>query len=139
MVDKVIATPAALELIAELTAKHGPVMFHQSGGCCDNSAANCYLPGEITTGAGDVLLGEIGGAPFYISRSQYEYWKHTQLIIDVVEGHGGTFSLEGPEGKAFHTRSRVFSDAEWAELCRAETALAQNPLSATPLDTVAEE
>jgi uncharacterized protein (DUF779 family) len=125
MVDKVIATPAALELIAELTAKHGPVMFHQSGGCCDNSAANCYLPGEITTGAGDVRLGEIGGAPFYISKSQYEYWKHTQLIIDVVEGHGGTFSLEGPEGKAFHTRSRVFSDEEWAELLAAETACAR--------------
>jgi uncharacterized protein (DUF779 family) len=116
MVEKVVATPAALELIAELTSKHGPVMFHQSGGCCDNSAANCYLPGEITTGAGDVLLGEIGGAPFYISKSQYEYWKHTQLIIDVIEGTGGTFSLEGPEGKAFHTRSRVFTDAEWAEL-----------------------
>lgn len=116
MVEKVIATPAALELIEQLKGKHGPVMFHQSGGCCDNSAANCYLPGEITTGAGDVLLGEIGGCPFFISKSQYEYWKHTQLIIDVIEGHGGTFSLEGPDGKAFHTRSRVFSDAEWAEL-----------------------
>jgi uncharacterized protein (DUF779 family) len=116
MVDKVIATPAALELIESLRSKHGPVMFHQSGGCCDNSAANCYLPGEITTGAGDVLLGEIGGCPFFISKSQYEYWKHTQLIIDVIEGHGGTFSLEGPEGKAFHTRSRVFTDQEWAEL-----------------------
>jgi len=116
MVDKVIATAAALELIESLKLKHGPVMFHQSGGCCDNSAANCYLPGEITTGAGDVLLGEIGGCPFFISKSQYEYWKHTQLIIDVIEGHGGTFSLEGPEGKAFHTRSRVFTDHEWAEL-----------------------
>lgn len=116
MVDKVIATPAAIELIEQLKTKHGPVMFHQSGGCCDNSAANCYLPGEITTGAGDVLLGEIGGSPFYISKSQYEYWKHTQLIIDVIDGHGGTFSLEGPEGKAFHTRSRLFTDAEWAEL-----------------------
>jgi uncharacterized protein (DUF779 family) len=116
MVDKVIATPAAIELIEQLKAKHGPVMFHQSGGCCDNSAANCYLPGEITTGAGDVLLGEIGGSPFYISKSQYEYWKHTQLIIDVIDGHGGTFSLEGPEGKAFHTRSRLFTDEEWTEL-----------------------
>jgi uncharacterized protein (DUF779 family) len=116
MVDKVIATAAALELIESLKLKHGPVMFHQSGGCCDNSAANCYLPGEITTGAGDVLLGEIGGCPFFISKSQYEYWKHTQLIIDVIEGHGGTFSLEGPEGKAFHTRSRVFTEHEWAEL-----------------------
>ena len=116
MVDRVIATPAALELIGQLKAKHGALMFHQSGGCCDNSAANCYLPGEITVGAGDVLLGEIGGCPFYIGRSQYEYWKHTQLIIDVIDGTGGTFSLEGPLGKAFHTRSRVFTDAEWAEL-----------------------
>lgn len=116
MVKKVIATDAAVALIELLKKKHGPVMFHQSGGCCDNSAANCYLPGEITTGAGDVLLGEIGGSPFYMSRSQYEYWKHTQLIIDVIDGHGGTFSLEGPEGKAFHTRSRVFTDAEWQEL-----------------------
>lgn len=99
MVKKVIATQAALDLIEYLKQKHGPVMFHQSGGCCDNSAANCYLPGEITIGAGDVLLGEIGGSPFYMSKSQYEYWKHTQLIIDVIDGHGGTFSLEGPEGK----------------------------------------
>jgi len=116
MVDRVIATEATLELIKQLQAKHGELMFHQSGGCCDNSAANCYLPGELTIGAGDVLLGQIGGVPFYISKSQYEYWKHTQLIIDVIDGHGGTFSLEGPEGKAFHTRSRVFTDAEWAEL-----------------------
>jgi uncharacterized protein len=119
MVDKVVATPAAIELIEMLKEKHGPVMFHQSGGCCDNSAANCYLPGEITTGAGDVLLGEIGGSPFYMSVSQYEYWKHTQLIIDVIEGHGGTFSLEGPEGKAFHTRSRLFTESEWSELTAA--------------------
>ncbi len=116
MVARVIATDAAVELIERLKAQHGPVMFHQSGGCCDNSAANCYLPGEITPGAGDVLLGEIGGSPFYIGKSQYEYWKHTQLIIDVIDGHGGTFSLEGPEGKAFHTRSRVFTDAERHEL-----------------------
>lgn len=117
MVDKVIATPVALELVAQLKAKHGPeLMFHQSGGCCDNSAANCYLPGEITMGAGDVYLGEIGGCPFYIGKGQYEYWKHTQLIIDVIDGHGGTFSLEGPEGKAFHTRSRVFTAEELVEL-----------------------
>ena len=115
-VQKVIATPAALELIQLLRERHGPLLFHQSGGCCDNSAANCFLPGEITMGAGDVLLGEIGGCPFYMSTSQYEYWKHTQLIIDVIEGHGGTFSLEGPEGKAFHTRSRVFTPAELAEI-----------------------
>jgi uncharacterized protein len=118
MVEKVIATPAALELIEQLKKKHGPVMFHQSGGCCDNSAANCYLPGEITMGGGDVLLGEIGGSPFYMSKSQYDYWKHTQLIIDVIDGHGGTFSLEGPEGKAFHTRSRVFTESEWLEVAQ---------------------
>ena len=112
MLEKVVATEAALELIAFLKQKHGALMFHQSGGCCDNSAANCYLPGEITIGAGDVYLGDIGGCPFYIGKSQYEYWKHTQLIIDVIEGNGGTFSLEGPEGKAFLTRSRVFSEEE---------------------------
>ena len=117
MVDKVIATETALELIELLKKKHGnELMFHQSGGCCDNSAANCYLPGEITMGAGDVYLGEIGGCPFYIGKAQYEYWKHTQIIIDVTEGFGGTFSLEGPEGKAFLSRSRLFTDEEIAEL-----------------------
>jgi hypothetical protein len=118
MTDKVIATPAALELIELLKQKHGSVFFHQSGGCCDNSAANCYLPGELTIGAGDEFLGEIGGCPFYMSKSQYASWQHTQLIIDVIDGTGGTFSLEGPEGKAFHTRSRVFTEAELAELER---------------------
>lgn len=122
MVDKVIATPAALALIELLKAKHGPgLMFHQSGGCCDNSAANCYLLGELTIGAGDVYLGDIGNCPFYIGRAQYEYWRHTQLIIDVIESTGGTFSLEGPEGKAFHTRSRVFTPAELAELGFSDT------------------
>ena len=126
MVDKVIATPATVELIELLKRKHGELMFHQSGGCCDNSAANCYLPGELTIGAGDVYLGDIGGCPFYISKSQYEYWRHTQLIIDVIDGHGGgTFSLEGPEGKAFHTRSRLFTDEEFAQILEAERAAAQ--------------
>ena len=123
MVEKVIATEAALQLVDMLREKHGTVMFHQSGGCCDNSAANCYLPGEITMGKGDVLLGTIAGAEFYISVSQYQYWKHTQLIIDVIDGHGGTFSLEGPEGKAFHTRSRVFTEAELEELRLEEEAV----------------
>jgi len=113
---RVALTPEAADVIRRLRVDHGPLMFHQSGGCCDNSAANCYLPGEITMGAGDVYLGDVGGSPFYIGRAQYEYWRHTQLIIDVIEGHGGTFSLEGPEGKAFHTRSRVFTEAEMAEL-----------------------
>ncbi len=126
MVEKVIATPATVELIELLKQKHGELMFHQSGGCCDNSAANCYLPGELTIGAGDVYLGDIGGCPFYISKSQYEYWRHTQLIIDVLDGHGGgTFSLEGPEGKAFHTRSRLFTDEEFAQLLEDERAATQ--------------
>lgn len=125
MVEKVVATPAALALVEFLKEKHGTLMFHQSGGCCDNSAANCYLPGEITMGSGDVFLGEIGGCEFYIGRKQYEYWKHTQLIIDVIDGHGGTFSLEGPEGKAFHTRSRVFTQQELEELAR-EAGINQN-------------
>ncbi|GAA6140531.1 DUF779 domain-containing protein [Hydrogenophaga sp. 5NK40-0174] len=117
MVEKVVATQAALDLIETLKTKHGDkLMFHQSGGCCDNSAANCYLEGELTIGQGDVYLGDIGGFPFYIGAAQYEYWKHTQLIIDVIEGTGGTFSLEGPEGKAFHTRSRLFTDEEYAEI-----------------------
>lgn len=119
MVDRVIATPAALELIERLKRQHGPLLFHQSGGCCDNSAANCFLPGEITPGPADVFLGEIGGCPFYIGRAQYAYWQHTQLIIDVIDTPGGgTFSLEGPEGKAFLTRSRLFTDAENDELLR---------------------
>ena len=116
MVERVIATPAALELIAQLKAEYGELMFHQSGGCCDNSAANCYLPTDLTIGAYDVHLGDIGDVPFYISASQYEYWKHTQLIIDVIDGQGGTFSLEGSTGKAFHTRSRLFTDDEIAQL-----------------------
>jgi uncharacterized protein (DUF779 family) len=116
VVSKVIATADASELIESLKLKHGPLMFHQSGGCCDNSAANCYLPGELTIGPSDVYLGDIGGCPFYIGKAQYEYWKFTQLIIDVIDGHGGTFSLEGPEGKAFHTRSRVFENDELIEL-----------------------
>ena len=116
MVERVIATAEALALIEELKTEHGALMFHQSGGCCDNSAANCYLPTDLTIGPYDVKLGEIGAVPFYISKSQYEYWKHTQLIIDVIEGHGGTFSLEGATGKAFHTRSRLFTDDEWTEI-----------------------
>jgi hypothetical protein len=116
MVQRVVATDATLALIDELKGQYGDFFFHQSGGCCDNSAANAYLPGELTIGAGDVYLGDIGGVPFYIGANQFEYWKHTQLIIDVIEGSGGTFSLEGPTGKAFLTRSRVFDDDESREL-----------------------
>jgi uncharacterized protein (DUF779 family) len=116
MVERVIATPAALALIAQLKSQYGDILFHQSGGCCDNSAANCYLPTDLTIGAYDIQLGDLDGVPFFIGKQQYEYWKHTQLILDVIDGHGGTFSLEGASGKAFHTRSRLFTETEWAEL-----------------------
>ena len=113
---RVVATPAALALIDVVRAKHGPVMFHQSGGCCDGSAPMCYPQGEFIIGDYDKLLGAIGGAPFWMSGPQFEYWKHTQLIIDVVPGRGGMFSLEGPEGLRFLTRSRMYTDEEWATL-----------------------
>ena len=113
---RVSATPAALELIRKLEARHGPLLFHQSGGCCDGSSPMCFPRGEFVIAEVDVLLGEIGGQPFYMSDSQFAYWMHTHLIIDVVEGRGGMFSLEGPEGLRFLTRSRLYSDAEWAQL-----------------------
>ena len=115
-IPRVLATDAALDLIAKLKAKHGPLMFHQSGGCCDGSSPMCYPDGDLLVGDSDVQLGEIGGCRFYMSAPQYEYWKHTELTIDVVPGRGGMFSLEGPEGVRFLTRSRLFTDAEWATL-----------------------
>jgi uncharacterized protein (DUF779 family) len=111
-IRRVIATDAALALIAKLVEQHGPLMFHQSGGCCDGSAPMCYPRGEFRVGNSDVHLGDIGDSPFYMSSAQFEYWKHTQLIIDVVPGRGGMFSLEGPEGLRFLTRSRLFTDEE---------------------------
>jgi uncharacterized protein len=115
-IPRVVATPAALDLIAALEHEHGEILFHQSGGCCDGSSPMCYPRGEFLVGDGDVLLGAIGGAPFYISRPQFEYWKHTQLIIDVVRGRGGMFSLENGRDLRFLTRSRLFDDAERAAL-----------------------
>ena len=112
MTKRVLATDAALELIEFLKEKHGPLMFHQSGGCCDGSSPMCYPDGELIIGNQDVLLGHIGEAPFYMHKNQFDYWKHTQLIIDVVEGRGGMFSLEGVEGKRFLTRSRAFTEEE---------------------------
>ncbi|QHS50812.1 DUF779 domain-containing protein [Edaphobacter sp. 12200R-103] len=109
---QVTATPAAVALIGKLRGKHGGLMFHQSGGCCDGSSPMCYPLGEFLVGESDVLLGEVDGTPFYIGRPQFEYWKHTQLILDVVPGRGGMFSLEGPEGVRFLIRSRVFQDDE---------------------------
>lgn len=115
-VVRVTATPAALELIKALQDEYGEILFHQSGGCCDGSAPMCYPTSDYIVGDRDVRLGPIGGAEVYINREQYEYWKHTQLIIDVVPGRGGMFSLENGKGKRFLTRGRVFSDDEVAAL-----------------------
>jgi uncharacterized protein (DUF779 family) len=114
--EQVIATPKAAALMQRLRAKHGPLMFHQSGGCCDGSSPMCYPQGEFLVGDNDVLLGTLHGAPFYMSRSQFEYWKHTQIVLDVVPGMGGMFSLENGEGVRFLIRSRVFSNEEIAAL-----------------------
>lgn len=116
MVERVTATDAALELIELLQQKHGPVMFHQSGGCCDGSSPMCYPKGDLFLGDQDVLMGKIGDAEFYMHKNQFEYWSHTQLIIDVVPGRGGMFSLEGVEGKRFLTRSRAFTSEEAEQL-----------------------
>lgn len=105
--QKVSATPAAKQLLAEIIADHGPVLFHQSGGCCDGSSPMCYPRGDFIVGPYDVLLGCIGDTPFYISGTQYEAWKHTALIIDVVSGRGGMFSLDNGREKRFLTRSTV--------------------------------
>jgi uncharacterized protein (DUF779 family) len=118
MIQRVTVTPAATALIEKLAAQHGPLLFHQSGGCCDGSAPMCYPRGEFRIGERDVYLGEIAGTPVYISGPQFEYWQHTHLIIDAVPGRGSGFSLESPEGLRFLTRSRVYSDTESEELDR---------------------
>lgn len=105
--DKVSATPEARQLLAEIIADHGPVLFHQSGGCCDGSSPMCYPRGDFMIGDHDVLLGHIDDTPVYISGSQYEAWKNTDLTIDVVAGRGGMFSLDNGREKRFLTRSDV--------------------------------
>lgn len=109
---RVTGTPAALDLIRSLQARHGPILFHQSGGCCDGSSPMCYPQGDFIIGDRDVLLGAIGGAPVYIGAAQFALWRHTQLIIDVVPGRGGMFSLDNGTERRFLTRSRAFSGAE---------------------------
>jgi uncharacterized protein (DUF779 family) len=116
VIERVLVTSAAAEVIAALRAEHGELMFHQSGGCCDGSSPMCYPRGEFRVGSRDVYLGEIAGCPFYMGADQFEYWRHTQLTIDVVPGRGGGFSLEAPRGVRFLVRSRVFSDDEVREL-----------------------
>jgi uncharacterized protein len=116
MVERVIATEQAVELIGRLKEKNGALLFHQSGGCCDGSSPMCFPLAEFRTGPSDVLLGEIAGCPVYIDGAQFKLWSHTQLIIDVVKGRGSGFSLEAPDGVRFLTRGHVFSEAELKEL-----------------------
>ena len=113
---RIISTEKADALIDRLTTMHGPLMFHQSGGCCDGSQPMCFAEGEFKTGGSDVCLGIVYGCRFYMSKDQFEYWKHTQLTLDVTPGRGSSFSLEIPLGVRFHIRSRVFTDEEMAEL-----------------------
>jgi uncharacterized protein (DUF779 family) len=120
MIPGAVMTAAAADLLARLQERHGPVMFHQSGGCCDGSSPMCYPRGDFLVGDRDVLLGVLDagsdGVPVWISGPQYEAWKHTQLVIDVVPGRGGGFSVEAPEGVRFLSRGRVFTDEEQSEL-----------------------
>ena len=115
---RVVATDAALAFLAEIQRDHPEILFHQSGGCCDGSAPMCYPLGDFIIGDVDVLLQQlqIDGIeepiPFYMSQSQYEYWKHTHLTVDVVPGRGSGFSLEAPEGVRFLIRSRIFTEDE---------------------------
>ena len=123
MVRRVTLTAAAADLLVRLEARYGPLMFHQSGGCCDGSSPMCYPREEFRTGPSDVLLGTVGdGIPFWMSSAQYAYWKHTHLTVDVVPGRGSGFSVEAPEGVRFLIRSRLFTDHE-AELLESEPPL----------------
>jgi uncharacterized protein (DUF779 family) len=109
---RVDITPDAAALVDRLVERHGPLLFHQSGGCCDGSSPMCYPRGDFRVGERDVYLGEVEGTPFYMGPDQYEYWKHTHLTVDVVPGRGGGFSVEAPEGVRFLIRSRLFTDEE---------------------------
>ena len=116
LVPRVSVSVAALEMIESLKAAHGPLMFHQSGGCCDGSQPMCFPKGEFRLGNSDVCLGELAGCEFWMSRDQFEYWQHTHLTIDLTPGRGSSFSLEIPHGKRFIVRSRLFRDEEIAQL-----------------------
>ncbi len=116
MVERVLVTEAAKKVIEQLQQRHGTLMFHQSGGCCDGSAPMCFSEGELMVNETDVWIGNIHGCDFYMSRDQFEYWKHTQITIDVVKGRGASFSLEIPLGLRFLTVSRIFTDEELENL-----------------------
>ncbi len=112
VIPRVTITPDAEKVIDQLRTKHGELMFHQSGGCCDGSSPMCFEKGEFIVGSSDVWLGEIAGCDFYMAKDQFEFWQHTELTIDVVPGRGASFSLEIPFGVRFVTKSRVFTYEE---------------------------
>jgi len=116
MVQRVSVTDEAAALIHRLVEQHGPLLFHQSGGCCDGSSPMCYPRGDFLIGDRDVFLGWVADTPFYISGPQFEYWQHTHLTVDVVPGRGSGFSVEAPEGVRFLIRSRLYADDEVAML-----------------------
>ena len=123
--SRVDLTPAAAQLLRELTGQHGPLMFHQSGGCCDGSSPMCYPAGDFITGSADVHLGDLDigldrPVQVWMSKSQFEYWSHTHLTIDVVPGRGAGFSVEAPTGQRFLVRSRLFTGEETLTLMAAE-------------------
>ncbi|MEY2800063.1 MAG: hypothetical protein RI934_1051 [Bacteroidota bacterium] len=117
LIPRIILTTAAETLIKSLSEQFGDLVFHQSGGCCDGSAPMCFQKDEFKMGDSDVGLGYVAGFGFWMSKDQFEYWKHTQLTLDVVEGRGASFSLEIPTGKRFLIRSRMFTEQEQDQLC----------------------
>ena len=117
---RVLITDEAAAVVDQLREAHGPLMFHQSGGCCDGSSPMCYAEGDFRLGRSDVKLGEIHGVPFYMEKSQFEYWKHTQLTVDVRPGRGSSFSIEIPLGLRFLIDSRLYTDEEADELAPVE-------------------
>lgn len=116
MTKRVLLTPEAFEVIEQLKEKYGELMFHQSGGCCDGSSPMCFEKGDFKVGGSDVCLGVIAGCAFWMSKDQFEYWKHTELTVDVTKGRGASFSLEIPLGLRFLIHSRIFTDEELADL-----------------------
>ena len=120
MTERVLVSPAAEKLIAQLKEKFGPLMFHQSGGCCDGSQPMCFEKGEFKLGGSDIKIGTIADCEFFMSKDQFEYWKHTQLTIDVTPGRGSSFSLEIPMGLRFIVHSRLYTEAEQLDLAPTE-------------------
>ncbi|WP_375424158.1 DUF779 domain-containing protein [uncultured Friedmanniella sp.] len=130
MTERVAVTPAAAEMIRRLTSEFGPVMFHQSGGCCDGSSPMCFPAGEFLTGDSDQFLGELDAGtpepvPMWMSKEQFAYWRHTHLTVDLVPGRGAGFSLEGPTGFRFLIRSRLLTEDEVSGLSEADSVGAQ--------------